>query len=503
MKKIQSYRDKLLGLATIYKISEIQNYIKNKKKLTTPQIEHILKKNKVPIPTEINKSLLEIQTKKIAKPFNTAGNWITNSKNLILKTISKTIYSLFKGLNFFIYSIYRGIIKFFSIINRGTINILNKAYNFQVEERKVNKFVTIVIFATFSIAILVGGLNIREIIKNDKVVVNKENNLNKTTQGKEKIILKKEKQKAKIKIEKSNDVVNLPAAKKPQSKTELKKKQPLKDKKDTKKNIIKEFVLPDLNLKTETVLTLFDDVKYDLDIVRSKKLVKPIYFTQFPKDLDEIKSVQLKKETFIKIVLPLVVAENQKILDDKNKLNKILLNKKTSEKNKYWLRQKLKEYKVQNGKIKELEKRMDIIPISIAIAQAAKESGWGTSRFALEGNAIFGQWTWNGKGIAPLDRAKEKSHKILRFPILRASVKAYKNNLNTHKSYRLFREKRNELRSKKKSINGLKLIHTLDSYAQTGEKYTKILAQIIEQNSLDEFEGVKLSNSVEAKQLNL
>ena len=175
----------------------------------------------------------------------------------------------------------------------------------------------------------------------------------------------------------------------------------------------------------------------------------------------------------------------------------------TNEKEKSWLRQKLKEYKVTNGSMKELGERMDIIPISIAIAQAAKESGWGTSRFALEGNAIFGQWTWNGKGIAPLDRSKEKNHKILRFPILRASVKAYKNNLNTHKSYKKFREKRTELRSKKRKIQGIKLIHTLSNYAQTGAEYTKIIAQMMEQNSLEDFENVKLTNSVEKKELNL
>ena len=84
---------------------------------------------------------------------------------------------------------------------------------------------------------------------------------------------------------------------------------------------------------------------------------------------------------------------------------------------------------------------MDIIPVSIALAQAAKESGWGTSRFALEGNAIFGQWTWTGQGIEPLNKGKHEGHKILRFPILRASVKAYKNNLNTHKGYAEFRKK--------------------------------------------------------------
>ena len=106
---------------------------------------------------------------------------------------------------------------------------------------------------------------------------------------------------------------------------------------------------------------------------------------------------------------------------------------------------KILEYKVKKGNVKELKTRMDIIPVSIALAQAAKESGWGTSRFALEGNAIFGQWTWNGKGIAPLDRDKSKNHKILKFPILRASVKAYTKNLNTHKSYVKFREKREKI----------------------------------------------------------
>ena len=94
----------------------------------------------------------------------------------------------------------------------------------------------------------------------------------------------------------------------------LKKKQ--KPELKVKEKNVAEVILPDLNLKTETVIQLFKDVDYDLRTVRSKKLVKPIYFTQFPRDLDNLQSVQLKKETFIKIVLPLIVAENEKILDD-------------------------------------------------------------------------------------------------------------------------------------------------------------------------------------------
>ena len=199
----------------------------------------------------------------------------------------------------------------------------------------------------------------------------------------------------------------------------------------------------------------------------------------------------------------MIVAENEKILDDRFKLNKIIARKNTTDDEKQWLRQKFLEYKVKKGGIEELKNRMDIIPTSIALAQAAKESGWGTSRFALEGNAIFGQWTWNGQGIEPLLKDKSKNHKILRFPILRASVKAYKNNLNTHKGYVKFRDKRRSLRNKNKKINGLELTKTLGNYAESGSEYTKILAQIIVQNRLMDFEPVKLAHSVQRQELNL
>ena len=289
--------------------------------------------------------------------------------------------------------------------------------------------------------------------------------------------------------------------KKTEPKNKIKKPKKEEQKLEVKRKSVDEVILPNLNLKTETVLNLFKDVEYDLGQVRSKKLVKPIYFTQFPRDLDELENTKLKKETFIKIVLPLIVAENERIIADREKLEKLSKKKFTTDLEKQWLRQKLLEYKVKKGDLKELLVRMDIIPTSIALAQAAKESGWGTSRFALEGNAIFGQWTWSGQGIAPLDRESDKNHKILKFPILRASVKAYQNNLNTHKSYLKFRQKRLKLREKNKKISGLELTETLNNYAQTGLEYTKILNQIIRQNRLTDFEPVKLVNSVKKIEL--
>ena len=98
--------------------------------------------------------------------------------------------------------------------------------------------------------------------------------------------------------------------------------------------------------------------------MRNKKLVKPIYFTQFPKDLDELTNSRLKKETFIKIVLPLIVAENERILADRKKMKKIYKKKNTTDLEKHWLRQKLLEYKVKKGNMDELLLRMDIIPTS-------------------------------------------------------------------------------------------------------------------------------------------
>lgn len=257
------------------------------------------------------------------------------------------------------------------------------------------------------------------------------------------------------------------------------------------------------NLNAATVLNLFEDLEYDLSEVRDEKKIKPIYFTRLPKDLDSIKNVQRKKDLFLQIVLPLVVAENEKIKFDRIKLKKILSSKMTTDKEKLWLRQKLRDYKVKKSDMKELSLRMDIVPTSIALAQAAKESGWGTSRFALEGNAIFGQWTWNGKGIEPLERSGEQTHKILKFPILRASVKAYITNLNTHNGYKDFRNKRLKLRKSNKRLKGLDLIHKLDNYAQTGKEYTIILEKIIRQNSLYDFENVEVQDNKKRKQVNL
>ena len=259
----------------------------------------------------------------------------------------------------------------------------------------------------------------------------------------------------------------------------------------------------DISLDTKVTLNLFEDLKYDLKSIRTGAMVKPIYLSKLPKDLKKIKSTTTKKNTFIKIVMPLIIDENNKILENRKKLFKILAKPNNSRGEKVWLKRRFEDYGIKNEDITELKIRMDIVPVSIAIAQAAKESGWGTSRFALEGNAMFGQWTWGKKGIAPLDREKNQAHKILKFPILRSSVQAYKNNLNTHKGYSEFRKKRAELRKLNKKISGLELVQYLHNYAATGSEYTKVLKKIIDQNQLTDFDNAVLMNSNQSSTLTL
>ena len=259
----------------------------------------------------------------------------------------------------------------------------------------------------------------------------------------------------------------------------------------------------EVSLDTQITLNLFEDLKYDLKGIRSGALVKPIYLSKLPKDLKKLKSTQKKKDTFIKIVMPLILDENNKISENRKKLFKILGKQNNSRGERVWLKRRFEDYGIKNEDVTALKIKMDVIPVSIAIAQAAKESGWGTSRFALEGNAMFGQWTWGKKGISPLKREKNKDHKILKFPILRSSVKAYINNLNTHNGYREFREKRAELRRKNKKISGVVLVKYLHNYAATGSEYTKVLEKIIEQNQLTDFDNAVLMHSSQSSTLSL
>ena len=257
-----------------------------------------------------------------------------------------------------------------------------------------------------------------------------------------------------------------------------------------------------VRLNASTIKQLFEDTNYKLDDVRKKKLVKPVALTLLPQEIKMIENSKKRKEFFIQIVLPLILKENNNIRLDRKRLFDIINKSSNTNLEKKWLDKKYKQYGIPSKDLTILKIRMDEIPVSLALAQAAKETGWGTSRFAQEGNALFGQWTWSGDGLKPKDADKNQGHKVMKFNVLQASVRAYQRNLNTHSTYKSFRIARAELRDKGKSLDSMILSKYLDEYAQTGEKYVEVLQQIIKQNRLKDFDDAKLlPSSIELESL--
>jgi len=257
-----------------------------------------------------------------------------------------------------------------------------------------------------------------------------------------------------------------------------------------------------VRLNASTIKQLFDETDYKLKDVREKKLVKPVALTLLPAEIKMIENTKKRKEFFIQIILPLILKENNNIRVDRKRLFNIINKSNNTELEKKWLSQKYKQYGIPSKDLSVLKIRMDEIPVSLAIAQAAKETGWGTSRFALEGNALFGQWTWSGEGLKPKESEKSEGHKVMKFNVLQASVRAYHRNLNTHSSYQEFRFARAKLRDEGKELDSLILSEFLNEYAETGEKYVEVLQQIIEQNNLKDFDDAKLlPSSIELESL--
>ena len=278
---------------------------------------------------------------------------------------------------------------------------------------------------------------------------------------------------------------------------ELTKKNEINEDFDFQEKLEDREVNNTVRLEASTLNEIFKSANYNLDVVRKTKRVKPIYISVLPAEINSIESTKEKKDLFIKIILPLILEENEKIISNRNKLFRILGKIKNSKKEKKWLSKKFKEYGIKDRDLSELKIRMDIIPVSLALAQAAKETGWGTSRFAVEGNALFGQWTYSENGMEPYDNVTG-DHKVMKFNVLQASVKAYKRNLNTHRVYKKFRLARAELRERGKQIDSLVLVKFLDKYAETGNEYIVVLQKIIKQNSLMDFDQAKLlpTNSI-------
>jgi Bax protein len=244
--------------------------------------------------------------------------------------------------------------------------------------------------------------------------------------------------------------------------------------------------------------TNFSALAYSLDAVRGRREVPRVFVASVPADLREIADNDRRKIAFIKIVLPLVLHVNELIANDRDRV-RALQDKADAGGDLVaadvdWLENLARRHGLPRADFAALLRHVDVIPPSLAVAQAAIESGWGTSRFALEGNALFGQYTYKAEdGLLPRARDTGKSHRIRAFNFLVDGVKAYAANLNSHPAYEDFRKLRKRLRAERSEPNGYRLAATLTRYSELGEEYVRSLRTIIAANELEPLDEARLA----------
>ena len=257
-------------------------------------------------------------------------------------------------------------------------------------------------------------------------------------------------------------------------------------------------------IATHTVAKLrekFDRIGYDLDVVSLNDMQVPrVWSDAIPQDMNEIQQADERKQLFLEMMLPLVLMANERIERDRSRVVQLAVRLKKGEElaaaDQRWLDRMYQSYKVKPGKIQSLLARVDVVPVSLALAQAAIESGWGSSRFAREGNALFGEWTWGdaNKGIVPESRDEGKTHKIRAFDSPLDSVASYLHNLNTHKAYRELRSMRAAARREGVPLQGMELTKGLARYSEKGLEYVDLLQLVIRSNDLARFDKARLAN---------
>jgi Bax protein len=254
-------------------------------------------------------------------------------------------------------------------------------------------------------------------------------------------------------------------------------------------------------IDVQQVKMLYRDLGYDLDTVATANQEVPrVFLTSVPNGLTAINDTELRKVVFLRTLLPLILKVNEDILADRERVKAIAARQAQGGRlhitDRDWLESISTAYGLSQPDTALLLRRMDVIPPSLALAQSAEESGWGTSRFARQGNALFGQWTWDhSQGIRPNAAGPSATHAIRRFPSLLAAVRAYARNLNTHRAYAAFRLKREELREGGQALSGAVLAQTLTRYSQRGNAYVRSLQTIMNANDLAALDKARLSRA--------
>jgi Bax protein len=218
-------------------------------------------------------------------------------------------------------------------------------------------------------------------------------------------------------------------------------------------------------------------------------------------DFSSIDELPTKKEAFLAFLVPFVQQENDRILVERTWLSR--LSERYSRvgyltgSQRLTLNQLANRYRLvpddnaEAATIQELLQRIDIVPVSLVLSQSANESGWGTSRFAMAGNNLFGQWCFDqGCGIVPESRRAGMTHEVARFNSPAESIASYMRNLNTNYAYREFRELRQVMRDESQPLSGIKLAEKLDRYSTRGIAYVQALKSMILINDLRRYDTI-------------
>lgn len=237
----------------------------------------------------------------------------------------------------------------------------------------------------------------------------------------------------------------------------------------------------------------FGDAKFDLPaILIGQADVPHLLVENWPDGFETMKRADRKKELFTRILLPLVLHVNKTIEAQRATLRRIIRRKEQgkvpSRRERAWIEGLAELYRTDPDKISTLLARIAPVPPSLAIAQAATETGWGTSRFARKANALFGQWTYDrNKGLTPRDADPGTRHAIKRYDRLIDSAWDYVRNLNTNAAYRGLRESRSN-----GVTSGADLAGSLEKYSERGADYVELLREVIAQNRLAQLDTARL-----------
>jgi Bax protein len=239
---------------------------------------------------------------------------------------------------------------------------------------------------------------------------------------------------------------------------------------------------------------------YRLAAIRAGRTAVPrLGLARMPRDIHRIDDVSLRKSLFLRSVLPLVLMVDEELRGLRRALQRTLTEaagpRGLSPRRRAWLVDLAARYDVDHGDWTALLHRVDTVPVSLALAQAAQESGWGSSRFAREGNALFGQRTWRSEvpGLVPDRRAEDAEHRVRAFSDLLSAVRTYMHNLNTHPAYAAFRRERAAARARGAAPDPRRLAETLTRYAEHGEGYIAAVHAIMRVNRLRDFDAAHLA----------